>query len=57
MYWTSTDDLSQLHLGVRWDFETWSALKLEVFKSRFDGTVGTPDRDELGLDMQWSFAF
>ena len=56
-YWRNADNLTDIHVGVRWDMDVWTALKLEVFKTKFDGAGSNPDRDVTGVAVQWSFAF
>ena len=56
-YWRNAANLNGVHVGVRWDMDVWTALKLEVFKTKIDGAGNSPDQDNTGVAVQWSFAF
>jgi hypothetical protein len=56
-YFENADDVDRYLIGARWDFSTWSALKVQVARSEVDAETGSPDREETELAVQWSYAF
>ena len=56
-FYADLDDLERALIGVRWDFSTWNALKLQVGHGRIDAGPGGSDSDVTEVLVQTAFTF
>jgi hypothetical protein len=57
VFFASTDDTATLAGGVRYDYASWSALKLQYDTTATSPSGGGSDVDSSRLALQVSFAF